>query len=291
MRSLISIVLLLMCFPVFAGSSKTSSQSKLPAPHNGGHRLQSHCKHNNHSRFGLHSNKHSKSNRNKNGKNNQNNSNDPNSSTPSNLAGLGGGLGGGTNGLGNNGFGNGDPGNAADSGIQSNAPAVAADANVALPGVDNPDDPSTAWITLHLPHPGSEVFLNGVRMSHVGNPRTYVTPPLDPALVYNYDVVVTWPSIIGGMLKYNITIAFTAGDEIEHVVPKEILKLLPPPIPNVEMVGPPIDDQEAKAQARLKLAKDLLKDKPLKGKEWLLGIVNKFPQTKAAVEARQLLGT
>lgn len=99
------------------------------------------------------------------------------------------------------------------------------------PAADNPDDPNTAWITLTLPDPQAEVFLNGVKMAHQGNPRKYVTPKLDPALVYHYNVDVTWPGKTG-QIKYTTKIRFTAGDEVSFTVPKDgkdPLPAAPPP--------------------------------------------------------------
>jgi hypothetical protein len=247
---------------------------------------------------------------------NGNGTTNPNQPDLSGLAGLGSalnGLGSGLNGLGGSlgGFSGGSGGGfspsssggytgPADAGYGTQAALPFADASPPpQPAADNPDDANTAWLTLQLPDKNAEVSLNGVKMAHKGNPRRYVTPKLDPALVYHYDVQVKWPG-----KTYNTKIRFTAGDEIVHVVPrdgipKDNAPANPPPMPAVDpKPAPPAppgakaDDakvDDAKAGAKLKLAKELLKDKPEKGKEWLLDIIVKFPQSKAAAEAKQLL--
>lgn len=60
--------------------------------------------------------------------------------------------------------------------------------------------------------------------------------------------------------------------------------------PKVEAGGESSDSPEQQAARRLRLAKDILKDgKKERAKERLEDIVSKFPDTKAAEEARQLL--
>jgi uncharacterized protein (TIGR03000 family) len=50
---------------------------------------------------------------------------------------------------------------------------------------------STATLVVRVPA-AAEVRFDGQRTSQVGETRSYVTPPLDPATTYAYDVSATW---------------------------------------------------------------------------------------------------
>ena len=49
------------------------------------------------------------------------------------------------------------------------------------------------------------------------------------------------------------------------------------------------EEQELKAENKLRLAKSMLKQKPSIGEKWLTDIVEQFPNTSAAKEAQELL--
>jgi uncharacterized protein (TIGR03000 family) len=150
--------------------------------------------------------------------------------------------------------------------------------------VFNDDDPNTAWLTMELPNEQAEVWLNDIKMPHKGLTRKYVSPPLDPKLVYNYDIKVQWNEA-GAKQNYNAKVSFKAGDEINHVVPKLGAKAVP--MPKLE---PSDEDNEKAANGKLNMVKDLIKgDKMTSVKARLEDIIKKYPNTKAATEAKELL--
>jgi uncharacterized protein (TIGR03000 family) len=161
-------------------------------------------------------------------------------------------------------------------------------APVAVPqplAVFDEDDPDTAWLTVELPDEKAEVWLNDLKMPHKGLIRKYISPPLDPKLVYNYDIKVQWTE--GGVKQnYNAKVSFKAGDEINHVVPRLGVKAAVP-MPKLE---PTEEDNERAANGKLNMAKDLIKEKKLASvKNRLEDIIKKYPDTKAAETAKDLL--
>jgi hypothetical protein len=73
---------------------------------------------------------------------------------------------------------------------------------------------------------------------------------------------------------------------------KKTVKKATPPVKakNSDAADPPPDDPEHVAATKLRLAKEILKDgRKERGRERLQDIVAKFPDTKAAEEARKLL--
>lgn len=149
--------------------------------------------------------------------------------------------------------------------------------------VFNEDDANTAWLTVEVPNEQAEVWLNGVKMPHQGLVRKYVSPPLDPKLLYNYDVKVQWPNQ-GVKQNHNTKITLKAGDEIYHVVPKEGVNVVPAPQASVP------EDDEKVAATKLGFAKQLIEDKKMNSvKGRLEDIIKKYPKTKAAEEAKELL--
>jgi uncharacterized protein (TIGR03000 family) len=232
-------------------------------------------------------------------KNKNNNSNTNNNVNGSSLLGLSGGF----NGLGGNGssgFGSGtyspsssptntyspsysfSYGNTPGYGVAGIAGAVGVvpPPNAAF----NEEDPNTAWLTVEVPNEQAEVWLNGTKMPHQGAVRKYVSPPLDPKLLYNYDVKVQWFDK-GIKQNHNTKIVLKAGDEIYHIVPKEGANAVPAP----NALQSEEDDEKA-AASKLGLAKQLMDEKKMASiKGRLEDIIKKYPKTKAAEEAKALL--
>jgi len=147
------------------------------------------------------------------------------------------------------------------------------------------EDPNTAWLTIELPDEKAEVWLNDLKMPHKGLVRKYVSPPLDPKLIYNYDIKVQWNEG-GAKQNYTAKVSFKAGDEINHVVPRLGAKAAVP-MPKLE---PTDEDNEKAANGKLNMAKDLIKEKKMASvKNRLEDIIKKYPDTKAAETAKELL--
>lgn len=150
--------------------------------------------------------------------------------------------------------------------------------------VFNEEDPNTAWLTVEVPNEQTEVWLNGTKMPHQGIVRKYVSPPLDPKLLYNYDVKVQWFDK-GVKQNHNTKIVLKAGDEIYHIVPKEGANAVPAP-----KALQSEEDDEKTAASKLGLAKQLMDEKKMASvKGRLEDIIKKYPKTKAAEEAKELL--
>ncbi|HZT82359.1 MAG TPA: TIGR03000 domain-containing protein [Gemmataceae bacterium] len=57
----------------------------------------------------------------------------------------------------------------------------------------NPEEnPTLAVVLVRLPLPTAEVYINDQKVGGRGPTRRYVTPPLDKAKTYHYDVTVRW---------------------------------------------------------------------------------------------------
>jgi uncharacterized protein (TIGR03000 family) len=150
-------------------------------------------------------------------------------------------------------------------------------------------DPNSAVLNLEVPHESAEVSLNNTKMTQKGIQRRYVTPTLDPNKVYTYALKVIW-ALDGLKHTYTADVDLKAGDRINHKVPTGQPDERPAAPQPREKVMPVQQDAEARAQAKLRLVKTLLKEgKADIAKARLLDIIEQFPDTKAAQEALKLV--
>jgi uncharacterized protein (TIGR03000 family) len=159
-----------------------------------------------------------------------------------------------------------------------------------MPTVSNDQtDPNSAWLTVELPLESCEVWLNGVKMAHRGLVRKYVTPPLDPAKAYIYNLKVAWQAN-GKKHTYEVAIDLKAGDEIYHKVAKNgRVAEADVPMPK-EKGAEQKADPAAHADAKLKLAMALWDaGKVNTARERFVDIIERFPDSDAAKKAREML--
>jgi uncharacterized protein (TIGR03000 family) len=48
------------------------------------------------------------------------------------------------------------------------------------------------WLSVKLPQPAAEVFVEGVKTTQTGTDRTYESPPLEAGKEYAYQIVARW---------------------------------------------------------------------------------------------------
>jgi uncharacterized protein (TIGR03000 family) len=70
----------------------------------------------------------------------------------------------------------------------------------------------TATLVVHVPS-AAEVRFDGLRTSQTGETRTFVTPPLDPATTYAYDVRANWVDR-GKEVTRTRRVEFHVGDRV-----------------------------------------------------------------------------
>lgn len=61
-----------------------------------------------------------------------------------------------------------------------------------LPAPNSPAQASPAQVTVTVPDANAQVWVQGKLMSMTGRQRTFVSPPLEPGHIYNYEIRARW---------------------------------------------------------------------------------------------------
>jgi uncharacterized protein (TIGR03000 family) len=83
----------------------------------------------------------------------------------------------------------------------------------AIPYRTSPAEGTRAYIDLHVPAAGAQVWFDGVLTQQTGIDRHFITPPLEPGASYTFEIRASWRGMDGKQLSRLQRVDIRAGDQ------------------------------------------------------------------------------